>query len=201
MAVIPVPENIGFEECTITLIRATAEHRSPFTGKRQVVLSAFALWQFEGKLVPLQGADAATTRSFLSKLRGRANTFRLPVPAAGVPFSGYQGPEGLVDGSGHTGTSLPTKLWQANQLILREGDYFNVGDELKMATQDVTSDGSGNATITFEPALRASPASNTVIRTSEPFLYLAAQDDEVAKWGLKDYNTHAMSIKALEAFE
>lgn len=70
-----------------------------------------------------------------------------------------------------------------------------------MATQDIQVDGAGKAVLFFEPALRNSPADNAPIRLSDPFLYLAAQDDEVASWGLKDYNTHSMKIEALEAFE
>lgn len=201
MAVITVPANIGFDGCKIGLLRATAEHRSPFTGKRQVVTSAFALWQFEGTVVPLQGTDAGAARSFLAELRGRANTFRLPIPAAGVPLSLYAGLQGQVSSAGVLGTSVPTSGWSPNAVVFRRGDYFNIGDELKMATADVTANGSGVATIYFEPSLRAAPAINTIIKFQDPFLYLAAQEDDIASWGLKDFNTHNMMIKATEAFE
>ena len=83
MAVITVPTYIGFDGCKIGLLRATAAHRSPFTGKRQVVTSAFALWQFEGTIVPLQGVDAGAVRSFLTELRGRNITVNEARPREG----------------------------------------------------------------------------------------------------------------------
>lgn len=201
MTVIAVPEYIGFENCEISLLRATVAHRSPFTGKRQVVTSAFALWQFSGKVVPLQGIPAGKLRSFLVQLKGQANTFRLPVPAAEVPLSAYSGTQGRVNTASGVGTSIATDGWTPNTLIVADGDYFNIGDELKMATADILSNGAGVCTLLFEPPLRTVPADNTIIKLDDPFIYLSASDDEIAKWGLKDYNTHDSNIKAIEAFE
>jgi len=201
MAVIPVPSSIGFENCELTLMRATQEGRSPFTGKRQVVTSPFALWYFTGTVVPLQGRDAGKVRSFVSKLKGRANTFRLPVPAAERPMSGYVGSPGAVDGAGQMGQVLATKNWTPSTLILCEGDYFNLGDELKIASQDIMSDPSGKAVLYFEPDLRVAAPNNAPIQLNDPYLYLAAQEDDIAKWGLKDYNTHTVKVSAIEAFE
>lgn len=201
MSVIAVPEYVGFASCKITLVRSTRELRSAMTGRRQVVVSAYALWQFEGTLVPLQGVEAGEVRAFLSQLRGRANTFRLPIPAAGVPLSNYAGSAGAVLGASQVGSSIITNGWTASALLLRKGDYFNIGDELKVATSGVTANGSGQATIFFEPPIRTSPANGSAIKVLDPFIYLAAQEDDIAQWGLRDYNTHEIKITALEAFE
>lgn len=201
MAVINVPSYIGFDSATLTLMRATQESRSPFTGRRQVVTSPFALWQFDGNIVPLQGAEAGAVRSFLAQLKGRANTFRLFVPGVTTPMSGYNGSTGVVDGSGQQGSSLTTRGWTPNKLLLKAGDYFNIGDELKLASFDILSDGNGKATLYFEPECRTLSTDGQEIWTVNPYLYLAAQEDDIAKWSLKDFNTHNMKITAIEAFQ
>lgn len=201
MAVITVPDFIGFEGADIALVRATRVLRSPLTGRRQVVKSAYALWQFTGTMVALQGAVAGAVRSFLAELEGRANTFRLPVPGSETPLSGYDGTAGLVNGSGQLGYSVITDGWAPNRMLFRKGDYFNIGDELKLSSVDVTSDGSGNATLVFQPPMRRAPANNAAITYLNPFIYLAAEEDDVAKWGLKDYNTHTVKITCTEAVE
>lgn len=201
MTVITVPSYIGFENCDISILRATVMLRSMLTGKRQVVASAFALWQFQGTIVSLQGVEAAAVRGFLASLRGRANTFRLPIPGVQAPQSAYSGTQGLVDTGGQLGNSIFTKSWTPSTLLLRKGDYFNLGEECKLSTEDVMSDGSGNAILTFEPPIRTSPANNSVVNYTAPYLYLSADDDEVAKWSLEDFNTHNIKLKAVEAFE
>lgn len=201
MAVIDVPAGIGFESCKLTLLRATQTLRSPFTGRRQVVTSAFALWQFEGNVVPLQGTDAGEVRAFLVQLKGQANTFRLPIPASDFPLSNYNGTPGVVGASGQFGTSIATVGWTPNRTLFRKGDYFTIEDQLKVATVDINSNSSGNATLFFEPATRGVVAGAAAISYSPPTVYLAAADDEQAAWGLVDYNTHRVSLKAIEVFE
>ena len=199
MAVITVPASLAFDAVKLTLKRATAELRSPFTGRRQILSHPFAVWEFDGSTIKYDAADAPAIRAFLVALRGRANTFRLPIPGAALPASGYAS-NGLVNGGSQTGTSLVTDGWSNSTLILKAGDYFNIGDELKTCLADVTSNGSGQATITFEPNLRASPADNSVVKVVDPFVYLSLDGDDGASWDVSAPVTHSFKVKGVEAF-
>ena len=56
-------------------------------------------------------------------------------------------------------TALPFSF----QRWVHAGDFFQVGNELKMATQDASPDSTGAITLSFVPELRAAPANNTVL--------------------------------------
>lgn len=200
MALIPVPTNLEkmFETATIKLVRGGVSMRSRYTGKRQAVGFAFALWAFEGRLMKLDPKEAGPVRSFLTQLQGQVNTFQLPVPGTDTPLSGYSGPAGLVNGANQTGTSVATDGWSPNTLILKQGDYFNLGTELKMVKADVTTNGSGVATITFEPALSAAPADNSVVKYQWPTVTLCCDEDDAASWDLTHPVLHDIKIKATE---
>lgn len=80
---------------------------------------------------------------------------------------------GQVNGASQTGTTLQTNGWNANATILRAGDYIEVAmptgvnQQLFMVLENVTTDGSGNATLTIEPAIRTSPQDNAFIKTTD----------------------------------
>ncbi|WP_238149163.1 hypothetical protein [Arsenophonus endosymbiont of Aleurodicus floccissimus] len=52
---------------------------------------------------------------------------------------------------------------------MRKGDYLTVNNELKMVTDNVTSDVDGNAAIPISPMLRYTPKINDKIETRSPF--------------------------------
>lgn len=197
--VVTLPANAYFADAKLTLRRASVTLRSPYTGKRQVLSMPFAVWVFEGTLIKMTQANAAQWRAFLVDLDGQANAFRLPVPGAEVPLSGYTGTAGYVSAPNQTGTTLTTTGWAANTLILKKGDYFTVNDELKVALADVTTNSGGAATLSFKPRLRSAPATGSTITTSNPTVLLCAQDDDVASWKLSVPVNHDIEIKAIEA--
>lgn len=83
----------------------------------------------------------------------------------------------LVNGASQTGTSLVTDGWQVSTDILKAGDVFTIADVYAVnpvsgatssslrqfvSTTDVSSDGSGDATITITPGIVTSGAYQTV---------------------------------------
>ena len=50
----------------------------------------------------------------------------------------------------------------------KAGDFFSVNGELKIATADANSDGSGNVTLSFAPRLRTSPSDGASVETTAP---------------------------------
>lgn len=161
MSIIPyLADGIGFSSYTLKLQRKTVKMESPFTGARQTLAAAYALWAFSGKYTIQDLNKAGALRSFLAQLDGQVNRFKFPLPEVTTPLSAYNGATGLVNGGSQTGSSLITDGWTASTLVLAEGDYFTVNNELKMVTAPVLTNGSGQVTITFKPALRSSPADN-----------------------------------------
>jgi hypothetical protein len=103
--------------------------------------------------------------------RGRYESFSI-VPA--VISTGQGSPAGtpLVNGADQTGRSLVTNGWSNSIAIFKAADYLKIAgnDKVYMVTADVSSNGSGEASIAIEPALVASPANDAAItHSSVPF--------------------------------
>lgn len=89
----------------------------------------------------------------------------------------------LVNGADQTGANLITDGWAVSTLVLRRGDVFTVGNDVFavnprsrvstgqlrqfVVTADVTSDGSGNATIPISPSITTTGAYQTVTATPD----------------------------------
>ena len=89
------------------------------------------------------------------------------LPGCGKPINGAGGGTPLVRGASQSGESLITDGWPNSTTVFKAGDCFEVAglNQLFRAFGDVTSDGSGIATITINPPILAgsSPADNAVI--------------------------------------
>lgn len=199
MATIATPAKLKFEDVELWNDRVSSSMRSPFTGKRQVRKRQFDLWGFVGNVVQMEGLDAGEMRAFLMELGGQMNNFRLPVPGAKYPLSSYVGPEGLAP-AGHTGKSVLTSGWTPGASVVRRGDYFNIGDELKVSTSNVAANGFGEVLFTFEPPLRLATVNDTPIKVREPFVLLSADKDDVARWKVTAPIKSKFKLEATEDF-
>lgn len=157
----------------------THQFRSPFTGSVQTIEMAGSRWFATLTFNNLTAADRRTLTAFLTQLRGSSGRFYLYDHSHSTP-SGVGTGSPLVNGASQTGNSLVTDGWTPSQTgILKAGDYFEVNDELKMVTADANSDGGGNATISFEPPLRASPANNAAITVTNPTAIMMLANDSI----------------------
>ena len=102
MSVITLPDN-NFRSINWTLVQPTQVNRSEFTSARQVMqLPGASYWKVSADHVPIRGeANIRSWRSFLAKLRGQTNTFRLPAVegaqhSSSNPFAGPGGATTLV---------------------------------------------------------------------------------------------------------
>ncbi|MBI1234779.1 MAG: hypothetical protein GC208_09785 [Alphaproteobacteria bacterium] len=189
MALVTVPALIKarfVEDAKITPGFMDLEHRGLYapTVRQVASLPGGFEWVMECPFVSVTEEEGAELRAFLMKLRGRVNTFRFPVPGWTGLLSGYTGAAGLVKGAGQLGTSLESDGWNPSELLLKEGDWFTVNDELKICAADVSSDGLGEAAITFEPPLRRAPADNAPFVISSPYA-LMAQISPAEPWSVK----------------
>lgn len=113
---------------------------SSFTNQTIIANTSFLVWQTGN----LDTTETATVKD--SKLnRGATSTAVIAT----------------VMGASQTGRALTVqRLPTATINIFLVGDYFTLEGVLYRLTEDIDSDGSGQATLAFEPALKTSPADN-----------------------------------------
>ena len=116
-------------------------------------------------------AQFAPIDAFVMKQRGQYESFQVVPP---VLNAGLGSPAGtpLVNGADQTGRSVVTDGWNASITIFKAGDFLKFAnhDKVYKVVTDATSDGSGDSTITIEPPLVTSPATDSAITyTSVPF--------------------------------
>lgn len=163
----------------------TQSHRSPFNGAEQTLLMPGARWACTLDFASLSNADWRNLGQFLAQLQGRAGRF-LFKPTWCVPRSTVSYGTPLVNGGSQTGSSLVTDGWANSTTVMQTGDFFSFADtsspartRLHMVTADVTSNGSGQATLAIAPPLRSSPADNAALTLSTPgAVFMLASDDE-----------------------
>lgn len=204
MTLITVPTLLksSMDKASLTLQRTDFVMRSAFTRKRQVLAwPSGHMWVASCSVPALEEPDSGLMRSFLTKLVGRVNTFQFPVPGYTGPSNGYAGAVGLVKGAGQSGYSLLTDGWAISTTVLPEGSYFNVNGELKMTTAPVVSNGAGEATITFGPALRASPADNAPITITNPYAVMVMSNADGASWDVSAPRFNSFALQFEEAVD
>lgn len=145
----------------------TAEFSSDLNMAVQHMVMQGARWRGTLPFTNRKGVDARRLKAFVFSQQGPAGRFDVLPPD--LNQQGTMSGSGTVDGTGQTGTTLNTTDWDASQPVLFDyGDYFEVNGELKMITEPVASDASGDATLTFVPPLRESPTSGQSIEVTEP---------------------------------
>ena len=156
----------GVKAIQFVQINGTAVNRFTFTGQAQYQTHTRQYWEAVVTLVNLNRAGAAEWQAFLAKLRGKQGTFLMGDPDASTPRGTPSGTP-LVNGASQTGNSLITDGWTPSAVdVLLAGDYIQVGNHMYMVLNDVTADGSGNATLDVWPRLRADVDNNDPITTS-----------------------------------
>lgn len=137
------------------------------SGAIQVAQRAGQRWAVTLEFSTLANNDRAVLQAFVAQVLGLADNFTLS-PADYDPRGAFGGTP-LVAGGSQTGNSLNLDGCTPSVTNwIRAGDFFQVGNELKMATEDASSDGAGAITVSFVPELRAAPADNAAITTTDP---------------------------------
>lgn len=181
---------------TWSMVANTQLAISPLSGVVQTQGLPGTRWKVSVAYPPLQPADAALMRAFLAKMQGMANRVDL-WPWDNERPRGTAGGTPLVNGGSQTGSSLVTDGWTAGATLLT-GDFFSVGQQLFMVAADATADGSGNMTITVEPAIRTSPANDAALTTFRPsarFMLAGAE----AGWNVQQYGVADFAFELIEA--
>ena len=184
-----------------TLQRKQSISQSAFTGVATVI-NNFSQWQLQVGFAPvLRGSsDERQMMSWLVSLRGSEGSFLYYPADAGKAITGKTlGAPGYAESNsilitGFTGSS-PTGL--------AAGDYFSIGHKLFIITQAPVNATSGNATISFEPPLRADIAPGATINFVTPNieLRLAGGNDDGQGYSKDPAFTYFNSLIAVEVLE
>ncbi len=197
MATITYPSTPKPQGMAWRLLMPAQTNVSDWTGRRQTLASGRGWWECQITFPPIvTTASINPWRSFIAKARGAANDFQVPVDPATPQSSSTATP--LVNGAGQTGRTLNTDGWPLSTTVLQAGQYVTINNQLLQLTENVTSNGSGVAVLTFEPPVRVSPADNAAIEFKNPYclMYLVEEPTLSGEVGY----VYSLSLNLRESF-
>ena len=189
-----LPTATGVITQNFSLTRAVAVTTSPFTFQTQVHQHQGEFWRTVISLPPMLRANANIWLSFLLQLRGRRGTFKIGDQDAKT-ITGVATGTIRVNGASQTGNQVALDGFaNSTNNVFKAGDYIQIGSYLYMVIEDVNSNGSGEANVKIEPALRSSIETinddTTVVYSNTTTLMrldtneLGWQTDKVSKYGI-----------------
>ena len=196
MATVTFPSSPKPNGMSWRLIMPSQTNVSDWTGRRQTIASGRGWWECQLSLPPIVGtANVNAWRSFIAKSRGRANDFQIPVDAT-AQSSATATP--LVNGGAQTGRTLTTDGWPLSSTVLVAGQFVTINNQLLQLTENVTSNGSGVATLTFEPPIRTSPADNAAIEYKNPYCLMYFVEEPTLS--VENGYVYSLSLNLRESF-
>lgn len=166
-----------FVRCTVSMIDAVAESRSPFTYQSETQIYDGQMWRANLQIARTTlAADAGKWRAFLANLRGRHGSFLLGDSFGAAPRGAALSSPGTptVDGSVAAVSSvLPVKGGPTGVTgWLLAGDFLQLGSgsaaRLHMVTEDADTDGTGDTSRTIWPATRVAYSDGAALTLTAP---------------------------------
>ncbi len=186
------------------LVPNTQAWTSPLNGSVQTLELPGSRWWCKIGYERLREDDWRIFSAFLARMRGMAGRVLL-APIHSETQRGAATGTPVVSGGGQTGRSLLATGWTPGAAqILRLGDYFSVptasGPELKIITEDIASNGSGQATLKFEPPLRSAPAGGAAITVQNPVCPMRLADSQQGDMALSSMRYGSFALELVEAW-
>jgi len=107
----------------------------------------------------------------------------------------------LIKGAGQTGKVVLTDGWPNATTVLKAGDIISFGtngSKVYRVTADVTSSGTGTATLNIFPDLVSSPSDNATINYSG-VLFNCVLKNKIMKYSTNEDNIYSYSISLVES--
>lgn len=188
---------------SVSSVSMVATTRSPFTGAQTVFAHSGQWWELQVSYPPMRRDQAEAVIAFLLKLNGQEGTFLIDVGGA-VP-AGAGGGSPTVDGGSQTGNELDVSTSLTNQTDwLKAGDFIQIGTgsaaRLYKVLDDVSTDGSGDATLTIWPSIRNgdAPTNGASIVVSSA-VGLFRLKDSLTSWSVDQARRYGITFAAREA--
>ena len=157
--VTPPDDLCRYVSFTMRLRRSIGVTRSPFTGAAQFYEWPFAVWEADLQLQAGRRSVIAPLQAFITSLRGMRGTFLMGPMQARIPRGTTNQSGVTANGSASAGAQAIAVTGMGAGKTLLRGDFIQVGSDdaarLHMVVEDATANGSGQATLSIEPALRA----------------------------------------------
>lgn len=138
--------------------------------RRQVRSRGVQAWQIDLSFGAMNRATFAPLWSFLTSRGGQASSFTISLPGLVTPRGTASGAP-VVNGAAQIGASLITDGWANNSAVLMKGDFIEIDGDKKVyqITEDATSNGSGQATLSLYPNMRKTPPDGVTVHTDVVF--------------------------------
>lgn len=196
MSTITFPSSPKPQSMTWRLMMPTQANISGWTGKRQVVASGRGWWECQIQLPPIVGTSNINDwRAFVASARGTANDFNVPVdPTAQSALANTV----LTAGVDQIGRNIVTDGWPISTTVLQAGQYVTINNQLLQVVSDVTSNASGEATISIEPPVRQPVSDNSSVEYKNPYckMYLVEEPTLSVEAGY----VYSLSLNMRESF-
>lgn len=208
MATITFPSTPKPQSMVWRLVQPAQTNISTWTGARQTLGSNRGWWECDITMPPVVSeASARQWLSFIAQTQGQVNDFQIKVSPS-EQANNWAGPftnlsldfingsytanttalasYPTVKGSGQTGRSLLTEGWKPSTTIMYAGQYVTINNQLLRLTENIVSNAAGEATLTFAPPLRVSPANGNAVEFRNPYalMYVTEQINEPIEPGM-----------------
>jgi len=195
-----LPSHTGISNIVFRMSSQNFSTGSPFTYQQQVINHVGRRWEVDVTLPRMLHDDARIWLAWLAKLDGSLNTFNLGDPR-GKTAQGEAGGTPLVFGASQTGSSLDVDGCTLSQTgWLKAGDYIQLGSagsaRLYMVTDDVDTNGSGEATINLWPAITTAPDNNASVVVSDTVGTFRLASN-VSTWSIDDASIYGISFSGV----
>lgn len=197
-----LPTSPGIKKNRFGLVFNVDEAISPATMQSNFDLRQGHHWEGMYTFPPMLELTAREWKAWFASMKGQTLTFFAYDPdirtPAGIADTGSDTP--LVNGGAQSGTSVLTKGWRNTGVnLLLPGDHIQIGTELKQVEEAYTSDGSGNGTITFQPAFHSSPAADAAIVFENPN-GIFRMEKSSNFWDSNEFGVHDFAFAFIESF-
>lgn len=163
------------------------------SGREVITSFPKARWALSFNVITLTPENRGQALAAVTRLSNLKNFFEIVPPNySGAAFTGAI----TVAGGAQIGTELNIAA-AADTLVLKAGEWFTVNGELKFVIEDCATNGSGLATVQFEPPLRNAPANATALETQAPVGKYRLVNPEAA-WAIAQGGFTAVQFDCIE---
>tara|TARA_R100001377_G_scaffold71681_1_gene47334 strand:- start:382 stop:1008 length:627 start_codon:yes stop_codon:yes gene_type:complete len=196
-----LPTATGVTTQNFGLRRTVAITQSPFTAQQQVFEHEGSQWNATITLPPMLKDKASIWLSFFLQLRGFRGTFKLGDQDRKT-IQGTATGTVRINGAGQTGNQVALDGFTASRAnVFLAGDYIQINSYMYMVTANVTANGSGEANVKIEPALRTGiePINNDTTVIYLNTTTLMRLDSNELNWDTNKVSLYGISFSCSEA--
>ena len=195
------PSNFVTSEWRI--IRTVAVSQSPFTYAQQVAKYTGSVWQTTVTLPPMKRADAGAWQSFLMQLNGRFGTFLLGDPDGKTIQGSATGTMSATADHSIGAYDITVDGLNASQTTaFKKGDYVQFGSgatsKLHMIVADISTNGSGQATLQIEPPLKTAISNDDVVVYASTKAVMRMDANDLG-WNANNVSLYGISFSCTES--